>query len=347
MAKKRSSSARTRSSSRNRSASSVPWSKIVMAFVVAVLAALGYQTYQNDHADTTDTTPNTTPNTSQPPTTTTPNEQQPTQLPAPQPSSNNNNKTELSVVSWNVYNFGGGKSDEALQMIADLVRPFDVVALQEVSLSADGAQAVAYLVELLNRRGNQWDYVISDRTSGEGSERYAYLWKTSRTSLSGKPFLTKAQQLDDRLDREPYMARFTLGKGGKETATVMVANFHAVPTSKKPANEAILLASLHDAYAAERLLIVGDFNLSQQNQAFKPLKAMGYEAALVDQKTSIRLTKLDGDYLSQAYDNLFYETNSLRLTQSGVVDFVPQLKSLADAREISDHLPVWAKWQAK
>lgn len=303
------------------------------------MAAFGYNLY-NTPSDPKVLPPN--PPTQSPPASNKPTPNKPTTNQSAGTSS-----ASLKIVSWNLYNFGNTKQPQAMQKIADVLNPFDVAALQEISTGTAGAQGIAQLVELLNQNGSKWDYTISDRTSGNGSERYAYLWKTSKATLIGKPFLTQTQNLDEKIDREPFMARFKCNKNTTTQPDLLIANYHAVPVTKKPEQEIILLSALHNAYTKDNLLVVGDFNLEQNHNAFKPLKATGYEACLVDQKTSLKLTNVGGEYLSQPYDNLFYETNTLTKLRSGIVDFVPDMPTLAAARQISDHLPVWCELKVR
>ncbi len=240
----------------------------------------------------------------------------------------------VRLVTWNLLNFGGSKDEQEVAFIASLLRDFDVVAMQEVITSPKGAQAVARLDAQLDRSGAQWDYVVSDPTTGQGSERYAFLWKPSRVRLAGRPWLEPS--LADALDREPYLARFETPQGRR----MLVASFHAVPTAKKPADEIAWLDQLHQRYPDDHLLILGDFNLSEQHDAFDALKAAGYRPAIVDQKTSIRMRRKDGQHLANEYDNIFYEAAPLRVEAAGVIDFTDAFRTLRDARKISDHLPV-------
>lgn len=243
----------------------------------------------------------------------------------------------LKIVTWNLYNIGISKSDEEIEFIAKLLNNYDIVAIQEISTKLSGPRAITKLNEELGRRGGKWDYVISDPTTGAGAERYAYLWRTNKVSVSGRSWLAKP--LADKVDREPFMTRFKT-KGGK---TILLASFHAVPTAKTPAKEIILLDELHDAYRKDHLLIMGDFNLAQSHRAFNDLKKDGYVPVIENQKTSLRMKPKNGDYLAQEYDNIFYETATLQSLRSGVVDFVPKFKDLKTARQISDHLPVWCE----
>ena len=242
----------------------------------------------------------------------------------------------VKLITWNLLNFGKSKDDQEMAFIADLLRPYDVVAVQEVNTGPDGAQAVARLDDELDRRGAQWDYVVSEPTTGAGSERYAYLWKPSRVRLLGRAWLEAA--LADDLNREPYLARFETLQNRQQ---MLVASLHAVPRAKRPADEIALLDELHRLYGDDHLLILGDFNLSQKHQAWDELKAAGYQPVIVDQKTSLRRKRKDGQHLANEYDNIFYEPAFLQVGASGVVDFTGEFRTLKQARTISDHLPVF------
>lgn len=241
----------------------------------------------------------------------------------------------LRFATWNIANLGRSKSDAELADITQVLRDCDLVAVQEVSTSEAGAQAVARLDDLLDRTGAQWDYLISDPTVGDGRERYAFLWKTFRVQRIGDGWLEPT--LATALDREPFLARFEFRR-----RRLLVANFHAVPADKDPAAEIRHLDRLHDYYAGEHLLVVGDFNLVQHDAAFDDLKTQGYAPVLPDQRTTIRMKVAEDGHLANAYDNIFYEPTALQVHQAGVVDFTGEYPSLEAARDISDHLPVYA-----
>ncbi|MEX0275149.1 MAG: endonuclease, partial [Flavobacteriaceae bacterium] len=52
-------------------------------------------------------------------------------------------KTEISLVSWNIRDFGKTKNSDELEKIAEIVRDTDILAIQEVVAGYGGAQAVA------------------------------------------------------------------------------------------------------------------------------------------------------------------------------------------------------------
>jgi len=253
---------------------------------------------------------------------------------------------EWLVATWNACNFGKSKSAAEIAMMAGLLHTMDVVAIQEVSVSGFGAQAVAKLAASLADKGAAWDYVLSDPTSGEGTERYAFLWKPSRLTLLAWPQGARgilATALADSLSREPFLVRFR-AKNGK---ILTFANFHAVPTAKKPQREIALLAALPVLYPQEKWVILGDFNLGPKKKgAYESLWAKGFSPIFPDQKTSLkRELAEDGSYLYQRYDNILYQKTSLTPKEAGIIDFVPQYQTLKEARMLSDHLPIWVRFQ--
>jgi endonuclease/exonuclease/phosphatase family metal-dependent hydrolase len=248
----------------------------------------------------------------------------------------------VRVVSWNLYNWGRTKDDQEIEIATETLRDFDLVAVQEVVTSPPGAQAIGKLDAALDRTGFEWDYRISDRTTGNGSERYAFLWKPSRVQLVGQAWLDPS--LAAPIDREPYLARF---EHRKTKQRLLVASLHAVPSSKNPAREVALLDRLHKRYEADHVVLLGDFNLDEDDAAFNDLRRLGYRAVLDDQPTSLGRTRDPGPngHLASEYDNIFVATGPLRAARGGVIDFTDRFSSLKEARSLSDHLPVFVDVQ--
>lgn len=244
----------------------------------------------------------------------------------------------VRLVTWNLYNLGRTKNDTEIAFMAEQLRDFDLVAIQEIVTSPPGAQAIGRLDAALDRTGFQWDYRLSDPTTGDGTERYAFLWKPSRVRLVGQAWLEPS--LAAPIDREPYLARFEQRSSGRR---ILVANFHAVPRSKDPEREIALLDTLHHRYPNDHVIILGDFNLDEDDAAWDPLRALGYAQVLDDQPTSLRRKRRNepNGHLANEYDNIFYESTPLRAARTGVVDFTTSFETLRAARRISDHLPVF------
>src|SRR5690606_7003274 len=116
---------------------------------------------------------------------------------------------QVKVVSWNLQNLGKSKSGEEIAFMANTLREFDVIALQEVIAGYGGALAVARLAGELNRTGAKWDFVVSNPTQSsnhQAAERYAFLWKTSKVTKLKEAWLDPHFVLE--IDREPYLANF-------------------------------------------------------------------------------------------------------------------------------------------
>jgi endonuclease/exonuclease/phosphatase family metal-dependent hydrolase len=244
--------------------------------------------------------------------------------------------SQTKLLSWNLENFGKSKSEETISYIANSLKEYDIIAIQEVVAGYGGAQAVAKLVDELNRKGAKWDYVISDRTSSSvyKTERYAFIWKTSQLKKIGKAWLEKKYHLE--IDREPYFCTFEY-----ENKQFTVANFHAITKNKQPETEIKYFKFLPDEYPTLNLIFTGDFNCPQSHTVFNPLKKMGYQSILVDQKTSLKKECKNDNCLASEFDNMYFKTSKITTLNSGVISFYKNFNSLNEARIISDHIPIW------
>jgi deoxyribonuclease-1-like protein len=252
-----------------------------------------------------------------------------------------NGNENISLCSWNIKDFGKTKSDAEINFIAEIVKDYDVVLIQEVvAKDPGGAQAVGRLGEALKRKGAKWEYRISDPTSGENSykrERYAILWKTSKLTIVGKPWLE--QKFHAEINREPFY--ITFASGSKQFTVV---NFHAITKTMQPETEVKYLKFLPDQYPVLNLLFCGDFNLPESHTVFNPLKKMNYKPALLNQKTTIKKSGPGDDCLISAFDNVFYNSKKIKPVSAGVIHFYKSFDDLFQANAISDHLPIYFKF---
>lgn len=245
---------------------------------------------------------------------------------------------QFSICSWNLQDFGQSKSDAEINCIADLIKGYDVIAIQEVVAGPGGPQAVARLADQLNRKGSKWDYVISDPTSSSAykQERYAFIWKTSRVIKKGDTWLEKKYHLE--IDREPFF--LTIQYNGK---LLTLVNFHAITKKRQPETEVKFFKFLPISYPALNLFFVGDFNLPQTHSVFNPLKSMGYHPVLTGQKTTLRTKCIDGDCLASEFDNMFFNKQKVKVVRAGIIPFFEKMTSLQEAHKISDHVPIFAE----
>ena len=249
-----------------------------------------------------------------------------------------NLNAQLKTLSWNVENLGSSKTDSTVSFIANTIKGYDLVALQEIVAGDGGAQAVARLVDELNRKGSKWDYSISNPTSSSAykTERYAFLWKTAEVKLIGKPWLEKKYHLE--IDREPYYATFEY-----DDKQFTLVNFHAITKSKQPATEIKYFKFLPAEYPKLNLIFIGDFNCPQSHTVFNPLRKMGWQNAFENQKTSLRMNCKEADCLASEFDNIWYQPLKMNLSNAKVLYFYEAFPTLKEARKISDHIPITAE----
>ena len=242
---------------------------------------------------------------------------------------------QLHLLSWNIENLGSSKSVADIAFIANTLKDYDIVALQEIVAGDGGAQAVAQLADELNRKGAQWDYVISDPTSSTAykTERYAFLWKPSKVKKIGDAWLEQKYHL--QIDREPFYCTFQY-----QEQQITIVNFHAITQSKQPETEIKYFQYLPTSYPNLNLVFVGDFNCPQSHTVFIPLQKMGYRSAFQNQKTSLKRACENYNCLASEFDNIWYHSEKNYIRNAEAIHFYESFDTLAEAREISDHIPI-------
>ena len=202
-----------------------------------------------------------------------------------------------------------------------------------------GPQAVARLHDALNRKGLKWDYTISEPTSSSAykTERYAFIWKTSRLQKVGDAWLEKQYHLE--IDREPFF--ITLQSEGNKFTLV---NFHAITRSKQPETEIKYFKFLPSLYKSRNLIFAGDFNVPQSHTVFNPLRKMGYSSAMVGQNTSLKQKCVANDCLASEFDNFFLQKDKFSISAFGFIPFYERFTDYNEARLISDHVPIYLQF---
>ncbi len=249
----------------------------------------------------------------------------------------------FTVLTWNIQDLGRSKDAEELAIMAEVMKDYDLIAVQEVvAKDPAGARAIATLADLLNRKGSKWDYRVSDPTQSptpQHSERYAFLWKTARLELVGRPHLDEA--LVEYCFREPYIAEFRQ-KG--QTESFYVVNFHSRKHDDHPEEEIRYFDQYPRRLATDRVLILGDFNLDDEHPVWDDLEALGFAPVIQQLPTTLKQTcNAANYYFNYPIDNIFYSTRAFVRQDAGRVDFVRRCEDLERLRGVSDHLPVWVE----
>lgn len=253
-------------------------------------------------------------------------------------------QSTVSILTWNIQDLGKTKDAQEIEFIAKIIRDYDVIAIQEVvAKDPAGARKVAEIVANLNRMGNNWDYRISPPTKSPSvyiAERYAYIWKSSRLQLKTPPELAKA--LEDKIEREPYLAEFIHQASG---TTFTIANVHIRSNRRNPIPEIETLSVYPQLFPDHRLVIAGDFNITEKHKVWQPLHALGYRPSVRNAPTTLKRSCKSGKYRNYAIDNIYVNPSVLPCLEGGVIDYIGGCDNLLVGRQISDHLPVYCVLQ--
>ena len=287
----------------------------------------------------------------------------------------------LLMATWNLRAFASlnrvwtaGAKDtpkrdlRGLLAIGEIVRRFDVVALQEVKGD------LRALRDLLRWLGDDWAFLMTDVTlgaSGNG-ERMAFLFDTRRLKPSGlacelvvpPEWLAEVgtDALRTQFARTPYAVSFKAGD-----ATFVLVTLHVtfgaqyadrVPELKGLARWMSAWAKQEDDWS-HNLIALGDFNIDRHGD---PLWQAFTSTGL---KSPDTLNKVPRTIFSDPnkpetgkfYDQIawFHDANgrprlSMAYRSAGFVDFLPYvyrdqgLTKQAISYRISDHFPLWAEF---
>ncbi|MEM1061947.1 MAG: endonuclease/exonuclease/phosphatase family protein [Planctomycetota bacterium] len=250
----------------------------------------------------------------------------------------------VRIAAFNIQVFGRAKAGkpDVMRRLADIVRRFDVVAVQEIR-SSDPAP-FRQLVDLVNASGRNYGATVGPRLGRTSSkEQYAFVYDADRIELAKKTRYT-LQDYRDRLHREPYVARFRVRTDPPAAGfTFTLVNIHTDPDEVREELAALddaLIAIARDGTKEDDLILLGDLNAAPRD--FGDLaKLPGVRWAIEGVPTNTRRSK--------TYDNLLFDgRGTAEFTgRAGVFDFAREF-GLAerDALAISDHFPVWAEFTA-
>jgi endonuclease/exonuclease/phosphatase family metal-dependent hydrolase len=256
----------------------------------------------------------------------------------------------IRIASFNIQVFGEQKisNPDVLRVLAEIVRHFDIVAVQEIR---DEQQSLLpRFVEAINAPGLGFDFVIGPRLGRTTSkEQYAYIFNTDTIEVDRRAAYTVADP-DDLLHREPYVASFRCRRAEPDLAfTFTLVNIHTDPTPQTLREE---LTVLDDVFQSVRshprgeddVILLGDFNANYQHLG--DLNRMPNLIFAVTNSSAGKLlaTNITG---KAQYDNIVFDRAATQefLGRSGVFDFLREYNlSQAQAKLVSDHLPVWAEF---
>ena len=283
----------------------------------------------------------------------------------------------MLLASWNLCNLGDPaqlRNVNDLLIMAEILRPFDLIAIQEVK---DDHNQFRGLVRLL---GNEFDYMMTDKAGND--ERLAFIYNTSRLTrmqLAGELVLSGFERSSPKVtiknkkykmkftgfNRNPYLAAFRSHQFVFTLANVHILYGSGTPGLRRRIGEVFALAEWAHERVTEKydrtfdhdIILVGDFNipkLKKSDPVGKQLTRFGMQSTMYG---SFVGTNLSGrDQFDQITFHPQYTQNKFT-GNSGVFDFdkaifrdiweMYVLESFTDyvAYHISDHRLIWSEWR--
>ena len=245
----------------------------------------------------------------------------------------------ILIASFNIQVFGESKlaKPNVVEVLARVVRKFDIVAIQEVRAKSD--EIIPRFIQAINADGSRYHYVIGPREGRTVSkEQYVYIYDTTRIEVDPAS-LGRIPDPSDRLHRPPLVARFRT----RVTPAEAAFSFWLVNTHTDPDEVPQELAALTDVFLAmqrarpdeDDVIMLGDLNAGPPEfGAFQRIPGIGW--AVAGTTTNTRRTK--------TYDNLVFTRPQTAeyLGVWGVLDLQTGFGlPLDNALEVSDHNPVW------
>jgi len=250
----------------------------------------------------------------------------------------------IRIASFNIQVFGVSKlgKPEVMDVLARVIRRFDVVAIQEVQ-SVDQS-VVPKFVGMVNAQGARDDYVLGPRLGRTSSnEQYAFIFDTGRLELDPGSIFTVADP-EDRLHREPLVARFRVrGPPAGQAFTFSLVNIHTDPDEtdeELDALDEVFVSVQRSPLGEDDVILLGDLNVDEYHLG-ELGRLPNIMHVIAGVATNTRGTK--------AYDNIVMDrvATAEYTGRWGVLDLGAEYGlSLEQALDVSDHLPVWAEFSA-
>lgn len=251
----------------------------------------------------------------------------------------------IRVATFNIQVFGIDKlgNQNVMHVLAETVRKFDVVAIQEIRSTTD--DVLPRFIDLINSTGRHYDYVIGPRLGRTNSkEQYAFIFDAQTIEVDRGSMFT-VEDRDDLLHREPLVALFRVrGPNPHEAFTFTLMDIHTDPDEVKKEVGALAYAFQavrnvrFNGFAEDDTILLGDFNADE--------KKFGMLAMLPNMSwvVSGMPTNTRGTH---TLDNIMFNRSAtVEYTgRWGVLDLVREFNLTQEqALAVSDHLPVWAEF---
>ncbi|WAI01355.1 lamin tail domain-containing protein [Methanogenium organophilum] len=255
----------------------------------------------------------------------------------------NTGSDELRIGAFNVQVFGVSKASkpEVMSVLADTIRTFDIVSIEEIRDSSQ--TALPDLVNLVNSDGSQYEYVVGERLGRTSSkEQYAYIYNTKTAVLTSTPYTYPEPAGTDPFHREPYIASFGAINGDFDATMITVHTDPDEATEEINSLDAVVdYAVSHTPYDQD-VIVMGDFNADGsyfKEDCSSSMTSSEYEWIIGnDVDTTTKSTDYTYDRIVLTKSVTPYFTGD-----AGVFRYDTQYGLTQDETEdVSDHYPVYA-----
>jgi endonuclease/exonuclease/phosphatase family metal-dependent hydrolase len=278
---------------------------------------------------------------------------------------------ELLIATWNIANFGTQqRENEHLDLIAEVLGWFDLVAVQEVK------DNFADLDNVVARVGGSYHYLISDVAGN--SERMAFVYDSSKLGLLEKVGevavppkdhrhikVSGTQQKFSGFDRNPFIATFRVGQTSFAFVNVhLYFGSNSSLSRNRRALETYAVARWADLRRKSRfaftreIIALGDFNMPKREPGDPIYDALTRRGLQLPQHSTQIASSIATD---AQYDQIAFfpgKTKELFTGQHGVFDFDQvtfaelwndPTRTEADFKAyvryyLSDHRPMWMQF---
>lgn len=261
-------------------------------------------------------------------------------------------RTSLRIASMMVDSPNGRSDESAKLVLADICRRYDIVALQ--GIKSIGANSAMSLIDLMNsmeqsqNAGPRPSYraLIDQARSVAGSKptQLAIIFDEAAVTLDNDRWY-QVRDPEDILVHKPMVAWFRArGVSTDQAFTFSLANVQL--DSRRPDRELQYLSELFravrdDGRGEDDVILAGNFNSGDRGLA--PIQKKSGLTWVISG------TPTNTDRTAQFDNIVFNPAATVEFTQrGGVFDFMKHYNlRLANAQQISTHLPVWAEFNLR
>ncbi len=250
----------------------------------------------------------------------------------------------IKIAGFNIQIFGQTKreKEQVMNILAQTVREFDVVLVQEIRDSSE-TTAPLFLDVINGLEGPEYTFIRSERLGRTTSkEAYAYFYNTETVQyLSDTAFVY--DDTGDVFEREPYVASFI--SGGFDFTLIGI---HTKPDDAyNEIGNLTLVFEYVEGLGSERdIIALGDFNADgsyfDEDASDNPLRGSEYIWVISNEVDT--MTKTDWTYDRMVMTDYTYSSEYIQdSTEVYYYDTVYGLNQTL-SESVSDHYPIYAEF---